>query len=95
VTRARTAADGAAPSADAGHFSLADPRGLDKTVTAGRLKQGQGSRAKLPSDRVPPVRRSGNATTPLPMDEAVQYIGSRWLGKTTGHILEALVGRHR
>jgi len=46
-------------------------------------------------DRVPPVRRSGNATTPLPIDEAAQYIGSRWLGKSTGHILEALVGRHR
>ena len=37
----------------------------------------------------------GKATTPLPIDEAVRYIGSRWLGKTTGHILEALVGRHR
>ena len=37
----------------------------------------------------------GKATTRLPIDEAVQYIGSRWLGKTTGHILEALVGRHR
>jgi hypothetical protein len=25
----------------------------------------------------------------------VQHIGSRWLGKTTGPILEALVGRRR
>jgi hypothetical protein len=37
----------------------------------------------------------GKATTPLPIEEAVQYIGSRWLGQTTGPILEALVGRHR
>jgi len=26
---------------------------------------------------------------------AAQHIGSRWLGKTTGPILEALVGRRR
>jgi len=45
--------------------------------------------------RAPPVRRTGNATTPLPIEEAVHYIGSRWLGQTTGPILEALVGRRR
>jgi len=173
VTRARTAVDGAAPSADAGHFSLADPRGLDEADVARRLKQGQGNWAKLPSSRslpailralgaayvvVPaipatrefivlnaspwivvlaavgatalavrsprivtvalsnlvhrrgelPVRQrdaatlqeligqgEGNATTPLPIEEAVQHIGSRRLGKTTGPILEALVGRRR
>jgi hypothetical protein len=37
----------------------------------------------------------GKATTRLPIEEAVQYIGSRWLGQTTDPILEALVGRHR
>ena len=71
MTRARTAVNAAAPNADAGQSSLADPRGL-------LISQGE-----------------GKATTPLPIDEAVQYIGSRWLGNTTGHILEALVGRHR
>jgi hypothetical protein len=95
MTRARTAVDAAAPSASAGHSSLADPRGLDETDIAGRLRQGQSNRAKLLSDRVPPGRRAGNATTPLPIDEAVQYIGSRWAGKTLCHILEAFVGRHR
>jgi hypothetical protein len=71
VTRARTAVDAAAPSADAGQSSMADPRGL-------LISQGE-----------------GKATTPLPIEEAVQCIASRWLGQTTGPILEALVGRHR
>ena len=38
--------------------------------------------------------RTGNATTPLALDEAVQYVGSRWPGRTTGHLLDALLGRH-
>ena len=38
--------------------------------------------------------RTGNATTPLPLDDAVQYIGTRWPGRTTGHLLDALLGRH-
>jgi hypothetical protein len=173
VTRARTAVDAAAPNADAGHSSLADPRGLDEADVAPRVKQWKGNWAKLPSSRflpailramgaayvavlaIPstreflaldappwivalaavgaaalavwsprivtvalpnlghrlpelPVRRrdavtlqelisqgEGKAITPLPIEEAVQYIGSRSLGQTTGHILEALVGRHR
>ena len=39
--------------------------------------------------------RSGNATTPLALDDAVHYVGSRWPGRTTGHVLEAFLGRHR
>jgi cation-transporting ATPase E len=38
--------------------------------------------------------RTGNATTPLALDDAVQYVGSRWPGRTTGHLLDALLGRH-
>ncbi len=38
--------------------------------------------------------RTGNATTPLPLDDAVQYVGSRWPCRTTGHLLDALLGRH-
>ena len=38
--------------------------------------------------------RTGNATTPLPLDDAVHYVGSRWPGRTTGHLLDALLGRH-
>jgi hypothetical protein len=38
--------------------------------------------------------RTGNATTPLALDDAVQYVGSRWPGRTTGHLLEAFLGRH-
>ena len=37
--------------------------------------------------------RTGNATTPG-LDDAVQYVGSRWPGRTTGHLLDALLGRH-
>jgi hypothetical protein len=119
VTRARTAVDGAAPSADAGHFSQADPRGLDEADVARRLKLGQGNRAKLPSSRslrailralgaayvvvlAIPATREFIALNASPwivvlaaVAAAAQHIGSRWLGKTTGPILEALVGRRR
>jgi magnesium-transporting ATPase (P-type) len=37
--------------------------------------------------------RSGNATSPLALDDAVHYVGTRWPGRTTGHLLEALLGR--
>ena len=119
MTRARTAVDGAAPSADAGHFSLADPRGLDEADVARRLKQGQGNWARLLSSRslpailraigaayvvvlVIPATREFIALNASPwivvlaaVAAAAQHIGSRWLGKTTGPTLEALVGRRR
>jgi hypothetical protein len=38
--------------------------------------------------------RTGNATTPLALDDAVQCVGSRWPGKPPGHFLDALLGRH-
>jgi hypothetical protein len=54
--------DGAAPSADAGRFSLADPRGLDEADVARRLKQGQGNRVELPSSRsLPTILRAMGA----------------------------------
>jgi hypothetical protein len=37
--------------------------------------------------------RTGNATTPLPLDEAVQYVGRRWPARATGNLVEALLGR--
>jgi len=119
VTLARAAVDRAAPSADAGHFSLADPRGLDEADVARRLKQGQGNWAKLPSSRsLPAILRAMGAAyvvvLAIPASRefialdaspwivvlaavgaAAQHIGSRWLGKTTGPILEALVARRR
>jgi hypothetical protein len=62
VTRARTAVDAAAPNPDVGHFSLADPRGLDEADVARRLRQGQGNRAKLPSSRsLPEILRAMGA----------------------------------
>jgi hypothetical protein len=62
VTRAWTAVDGAAPNGDAGHFSLADLRGLDEADVARRLKQGQDNRAKLPSSRsLPAILRAMGA----------------------------------
>jgi hypothetical protein len=90
VTRARTAVDGAAPSADAGQFSLADPRGLDEADVA-----------MSPVLAIPATREfiALNASPWIVVLAAVgaaaQHIGSRWLGKTTGPILEALVGRRR
>jgi cation-transporting ATPase E len=38
--------------------------------------------------------RTGNATTPLALDDAVDYVGTRWPGRTTGHLFEAFLGRH-
>ncbi|MDT4923013.1 MAG: cation-transporting P-type ATPase [Pseudonocardiales bacterium] len=38
--------------------------------------------------------RTGNATTPLALNDAVNYVGTRWPGRTTGHLLEAFLGRH-
>jgi hypothetical protein len=35
--------------------------------------------------------RTGNATTPLALDDAVRYVGGRWPGKTTGPLLDALL----
>jgi predicted HTH transcriptional regulator len=37
--------------------------------------------------------RTGNATTPLPLDEAVQYVRSRWPTRTTGRLADALLGK--
>jgi hypothetical protein len=37
--------------------------------------------------------RTGNATTPLPLDEAVQYVRSRWPVRTAGRLAEAVLGR--
>jgi len=37
--------------------------------------------------------RTGNATTPLPLDEAVHYVGRRWPVRATGHLVETLLGR--
>ncbi len=39
--------------------------------------------------------RIGNATSPLPVDEAVRYVGTRWVGRATGNLLEAVFGRWR
>jgi cation-transporting ATPase E len=38
--------------------------------------------------------RTGNATTPMALNDAVSYVGTRWPGQTTGHLLEAFLGRH-
>jgi cation-transporting ATPase E len=38
--------------------------------------------------------RTGNATTPLALSDAVNYVGTRWPGRTTGHLLEAFLRRH-
>ncbi len=38
--------------------------------------------------------RTGNATTPLALDDAVDYVGTRWPGRTTGHLLEAFLRRN-
>jgi hypothetical protein len=38
--------------------------------------------------------RTGNATSPLALDDAVDYVGTRWPGRTTGHLLEAFLRRH-
>lgn len=37
--------------------------------------------------------RTGNATKPLPLEDAVQYVGTRWPARTTGHLVEAMLGR--
>ncbi len=37
--------------------------------------------------------RTGNATTPLPLDEAVQYVRSRWPARSAGRLADALLGR--
>jgi len=37
--------------------------------------------------------RTGNATTPLSLDEAVQYVRSRWPVRTTALLADALLGR--
>ncbi len=38
--------------------------------------------------------RTGNATTPLPLDEAVQYVRGRWPVRTTGRVVDAVLGKH-
>ncbi len=37
--------------------------------------------------------RTGNATTPLPLDEAVRYVRSRWPVRTAGRLADAVLGR--
>jgi cation-transporting ATPase E len=37
--------------------------------------------------------RTGNATTPLPLDEAVQYVSRRWPVRASLPLVEALLGR--
>jgi hypothetical protein len=39
--------------------------------------------------------RVGNATAPLAVDEAVRYVGSRWVARTTGDLLGVVLGRRR
>ena len=38
--------------------------------------------------------RTGNASTPLPLDEAVQYVRGRWPVRTTGRVVDAVLGKH-
>jgi len=71
--------------------AFADADGADVCVVTVRPADApvylrEGSEARL-------YVRTGNATTPLPLDEAVQYVGGRWPARTTGHLLEALIGR--
>jgi predicted HTH transcriptional regulator len=35
--------------------------------------------------------RTGNATTPLPLDEAVQYVRNRWPVRATGRLADAIL----
>jgi hypothetical protein len=39
--------------------------------------------------------RTGNATAPLALDEAVQYAASRWRGRTTGQLMATALGKRR
>jgi predicted HTH transcriptional regulator len=72
--------------------TFADANGHDVCALSVRPSNGpvylqDGSEARL-------YVRTGNATTPLTLSDAVNYVGTRWPGRTTGNLLEAFLGRH-